>query len=183
VDALNSTDAWATGQTENVAPVGQSNTVALHWDGTAWTRIPTPDVAAQNGDFGHLLGVSALAPDDVWAVGIAANQPGTFGTGDQALIEHWDGNSWSVRGGFPADSRLVSVTAVSADDVWAVGSTGYSGSFKPLVLHWDGSVWNEVSTGGSGEAWLSGISATPSGDLWAVGYQDQRTLTILCARD
>ena len=182
VDALSSTDAWATGQTENVAPVGESNTVALHWDGTAWAQTPTPDVAAQNGDFGHLLDVAAVAPDDVWAVGIAANQPGIFGGGDRALIEHWDGNRWTVSDTLSADSRLVGVAAVSGDGVWAVGSTGYSGSFQPLVLHWDGAEWTPVSTGITGEAWLSDISATPSGDLWAVGYEDQTTLTLHCSR-
>jgi hypothetical protein len=181
VDGLSSTDAWATGQTENVAPVGQSNTVALHWDGQAWTRTATPDVAAQNGDFGHLLGVHAVGPDDVWAVGIAADQPGTFGGGDRALIEHWDGNTWTVSEALPADSRLVGVTAVSPEDVWAVGSGGHAGTFGPLLLHWDGTGWSEVSTGVTGEAWLSGISATPSGDLWAVGYADGRTLTLRCS--
>jgi hypothetical protein len=182
VDAVSPTDVWATGQTENVAPVGQSNTVALHWDGSSWTRTPTPDVAAQNGDFGHLLGVAAASSDDVWAVGIAADQPGTYGGGDRALIEHWDGISWTVSETLPADSRLVRVTAVSADDVLAVGSTGHSGTFEPLVLHWDGVNWSPVPTGVSGESSLSDITVTPSGDLWAVGTSDGRTLTLRCAR-
>ena len=185
VDAVSPTDVWATGQTENVAPVGQSNTVALHWDGSSWTRTPTPDVAAQDGDFGHLLGVAAVASDDVWAVGIAADQPGTFGGGDRALIEHWDGQRWIVSETLPADSRLVSVVGLSPDEAWAVGSTGHSGTFEPLVLRWDGTRWEEVPTGVTGQASLSDISESPSGDLWAVGLSEEnghgRTLTLRCA--
>ncbi len=186
VDALGPADAWATGQTENVAPVGQSNTVALHWDGMAWTRTPTPDVAAQGGVYGHLLGVSAVTPQDVWAVGIAASEPGIFGGGDRALIEHWDGQQWSVSVTLPADSRLVSVVGLAADEAWAVGSTGASGSFAPLLLWWDGTRWDEVPTGVAGEAWLSDVSESPSGDLWAVGFAQEnghgRTLTVRCTR-
>jgi hypothetical protein len=184
VDALGPADAWATGQTENVAPVGQSNTVALHWDGSSWTRTETPEVAAQDGTYGHLLGVSATGPDDVWAVGIAASAPGIFGGGDRALIEHWNGTSWTVGETLPADSRLVRVVAIASDDAWAVGSTGYSGTFRPLVLRWDGSRWNEIPVNVEGQASLSDISMSPSGDLWAVGDVEEnghgRTLTLRC---
>jgi hypothetical protein len=185
VDALTADDAWATGQTENVAPVGQSNTVSLHWDGSAWTRTDTPDVQAQNGVFGHLLGVDALASDDVWAVGIAADQPGTFGGGDRALIEHWDGASWTVSETLPADSRLTGAAAVSTDDAWAVGSTGYSGTFAPLILRWNGSAWDKVPFYVNSEASLSEVSVSPSGTPWAVGniVEDghSKTLTLRCS--
>ena len=187
VDALAPGDAWATGQTENVAPVGQSNTVALHWDGIAWTRSTTPDVAAQSGTYGHLLGVAAAGPDDVWAVGIASDQPGTFGGGDRALIEHWDGHRWTVSLTLPPDSRLVNVLALSPDEAWAVGSTGSSGSFRPLVLRWNGVQWDEVEAGITGQAALTDVSGTRSGDLWAVGTTEVdgkgRTLTLRCPRD
>ena len=59
--------------------------LAEHWDGSAWTRIPT----APDADLGELYGVAAVASDDVWAVGytpysIASRRP---------LIQHWDGRS------------------------------------------------------------------------------------------
>jgi hypothetical protein len=187
VDALGPADVWATGQTENVAPAGESNTVALNWDGSTWTRTPTPDVQAQNGSYGHLFGVSALAADDVWAVGLAGDQPGYFGGGDRALIEHWNGTSWAVSETLPADSRFVDVLAVSPNEVWAVGATGVTGSFSPLVQRWDGTRWEEVSTGVTGEAWLSAISRSPTGDLWAVGMSVEkdsgRTLVLRCTGD
>jgi hypothetical protein len=184
VDAITGDDVWATGQTENVAPVGQSNTVALHWDGSSWTRTQTPDVEAQSGTYGHLLGVSAGGSSDVWAVGIAGDAPGTMGGGDRALIEHWNGSAWSVKDTLPADSRLLGVAAPAPDDAWAVGSTSVPGSYRPLILQWDGIAWTEVSTPVAGSAGLNSIAASPDGSLWAVGSQQVdghgRTLTLHC---
>jgi hypothetical protein len=176
---------WAVGDTENIAPAETSNTLALHLTEVGWTRTATPDMPAADGKpYSHLLSVAEVGPDDVWAVGIAASEPGIFGEGDRALVEHWDGESWSVATTMPADSRLVKVLAVSADDIWAVGSTGFSGSFGPLVLRWDGTRWEEVPTGITGQAELSGISESSSGDLWAVGVSEEngrgKTLTLRC---
>jgi hypothetical protein len=184
VEAGASNDVWATGDTGNVAPVGQSNTVALHWDGSSWTRTDTPDVEAQNGTYGHLLGVSAAGSTDVWAVGIAGDAPGTMGGGDRALIEHWNGSAWSVKDTLPADSRLLGVAAPASDDAWAVGSTSVPGSYRPLVLHWDGIAWTEAPTPVEGSAGLAAVAASPAGDLWAVGSSQVdghgRTLTLHC---
>jgi S-layer homology domain len=60
------------------------------------------------------LGVTALSPSDIWAVG--AN--------GQTLTEHWNGSSWSVVSSpSPGSSYnyLNGVTAISSSDVWAVG--------------------------------------------------------------
>jgi hypothetical protein len=181
-------EVWAVGDTENVAPTETSNTLALHMTDTEWTRTSTPDVPAADGEpYSHLLSVSEIGPLDVWAVGIAASEPGIFGQGDRALIEHWDGSSWSVAKTLPADSRLVKLVAVSADEVWTVGSTGSSGSFGPLVLRWDGAGWQEIPTGVTGQGELSGITESASNDLWAVGVSDEeghgKTLTLHCTAE
>src|SRR5204863_8090882 len=102
-------------------------TLTLHWDGQAWTRIPSPNVGTFN-DCSALLGVDAVSSNDVWAVGyVDTTAPGTL-----TLIEHWDGAQWSI---VPSPSvsnstqQLNSVSAISSNDVWAVGFyTAYSGS-------------------------------------------------------
>ena len=45
---------------------GPYETLAMHWDGTQWAIVPTPNPGAG----GQLLAVSAVAANDVWAVGI-----------------------------------------------------------------------------------------------------------------
>jgi hypothetical protein len=45
---------------------------------------------------------------------------------------------------------LLSVWGTSADDVWVVGADAGDG---PLVLHYDGDAWEELSTGHAGTLW------------------------------
>src|SRR3954447_19732206 len=65
---------------------------------------------------GQLMAVTALAADDVWAVGTAGH--------NASLIEHWDGSSWQ-RFESPSLGRLTelrSISAVSPTDIWAAGA-------------------------------------------------------------
>src|SRR5690348_12217741 len=78
LDVLSETDIWAVGNFGHfVFPTPQ----VQHWDGVSWKVVPVPE-----GVDGDLLGVSALAANDVWFVGGAA-------TGGQSLVFHWDGTS------------------------------------------------------------------------------------------
>jgi hypothetical protein len=58
--------------------------------------------------------VTAVSSNNVWAVG---------GAGGNALVEHWDGTSWSIVSNLviAGSGGLSSVSADSANDVWAVG--------------------------------------------------------------
>jgi hypothetical protein len=138
VDALSATDAWAVGGSAVVDPLIE------HWDGTAWTQSPTPNPQK----YSHLYSVSAISPDDVWAVG--------------TLVLHWDGLRWT-KVAFP-DAVLYSVDAVTSDDVWAVG---YWNS-QPLTEHWDGTVWTVVPNPAASGT-LTGVTAISAEDVWAVG--------------
>ena len=53
----------------------------LRWNGSVWTRVPSP------GSDADLQGVTALSGSDAWAVG------GT--TGGKTLILRWNGQTWS----------------------------------------------------------------------------------------
>jgi hypothetical protein len=65
VHAIAPNDIWAVGTnaTCNFCPF---DTLTMHWDGTAWTRVPSPN---GNRDFSRLYGVTATSPGDIWAVG------------------------------------------------------------------------------------------------------------------
>ncbi len=73
------------------------------------------------------------------------------------------------------DSYLQAVSAVSANDVWAVGtySDQSSGGYSTLSMHWDGSAWSVVNSPNEGSSMLFGASAVSASDVWAVGaYYD-----------
>ena len=55
-----------------------------------WQIITSPNSSRQVNE---LHSVSALAENDVWAVGVSYNIERTLGS---TLIEHWNGSRWSV---------------------------------------------------------------------------------------
>jgi len=84
-----------------------------------WQIIASPNGPRQVNE---LHSVSALAENDVWAVGVSYNTERTLGL---TLIEHWNGSRWSVvPSPNPSSSvnKLNAVAAVSPNDVWAVGT-------------------------------------------------------------
>jgi hypothetical protein len=85
VAAVSATSAWAVGGTES--GVGASEvitTLIARWNGTKWTRVPSPTPGGHAG----LSGVAAISASSAWAVGEA-------GTG-KTLIERWNGTAWKV---------------------------------------------------------------------------------------
>src|SRR5437762_3193770 len=66
------------------------------------------------------------------------------------LILHWDGSQWSVfnLAYSPTNAVLYAATAVSANDVWAVGSyyDSATGKFRTLTEHWNGTQWNIITS-------------------------------------
>jgi hypothetical protein len=129
---------------------------------SAWNIVPSPNPAT---GYNVLLGVAAVSPGDVWAVGQASLPAVT-------LAEHWDGGNWSVVPG-PNVSGIASlngVSAVSSSDVWAVGSVGTLGSLKTLIEHWNGSTWSVVpSPSPDLSDTLQSVAAVSASDVWAVG--------------
>ncbi|HVF98963.1 MAG TPA: S-layer homology domain-containing protein [Chloroflexia bacterium] len=144
-------------------------TLVEHWDGSAWTIVPSPNVGTDNN---ALASVVAVAADDVWAVGNYLNE---FGI-SQTLVEHWDGSAWSVvesaNVGPLLDNYLTSIDAVAPDDVWAVGYYFNDVAVaQTLIQHWDGSTWSIVGSPNEGESnnFLYAVSVVGPDDVWAVG--------------
>jgi hypothetical protein len=174
VVALSPSNAWAVGYYHEGGATEQ--TLILHWDGVAWTIVPSPNVNARAN---ILLGVTAISATDIWAVGFFID-PEDFAA---ALTMHWDGAGWSV---YPTevingDEVLLAVDANGPSDVWGVGAFGnpiFGQAFGPLAEHWDGSLWEDTNApDADGENLLAGVSAISSADVWAVGYQSPELFT------
>jgi hypothetical protein len=166
-------DLWAVGYSTDSS--FNNHSLTMHWDGATWSIVPSPAVGND-----ILYAVDAVAPNDVWATG--RTQVGY--SSSRTLTLHWDGSSWTAVPS-PNDStgnnNLYGVAAVSANDVWAVGSAGSS---KTLALHWNGLSWSVIPTpsfnNASNEV-LVGMVASSSGDIWTAGQliqsSVQQTLT------
>lgn len=97
-----------------------------------------------------LKAVGVVGSADAWAVGTYQPPKGPTVLPGRAFTAHWDGTRWQdvpVPAGQTLD-ELDGVVAVSANDVWAVGSSTNLGSGNywshTLVTHWDGASWTVV---------------------------------------
>ncbi|GAA3341201.1 hypothetical protein GCM10020358_31650 [Amorphoplanes nipponensis] len=168
VKAFGPSDAWSVGWYHDASFHGEA--LLLHWNGTAWTQVTAPDPGTSGNS---LEAVAGAAPDDVWAVG-SYTDSGDSGVLGHPLALHYDGARWT-RAELPPQSGsgtfLHSVTALSPDDVWAVGSR--NGYHEPAAYHFDGAAWSEVPISvatGTGNNVLYGVAGTAANQVWAVGY-------------
>jgi hypothetical protein len=171
--ATSASNAWAVGGTNWFSP---SSTVAVHWNGTRWTRVASPTP----GGSAYFTAVAATSASNAWAVGLIGPGPGEPAA-NRPLIEHWNGTRWTtVRFPEPAlGGEFNAVAATSARNVWAVGRTGSNGTAQnTLIEHWNGERWTRVPSpnpAGAGNT-LSGVTATSYGNAWAVGVTNTGTV-------
>jgi len=129
--------------------------------------------------FGGVVTVAALSPADVWAVGTGPGVPtGGFSAHPTAVIEHWDGTSWTVvpspNPNPQGNNGLVAVAGVSASDVWAVGHQ----LLGPFTEHWNGKSWTIVTTP-AGVRFFGAMAASGAGTVLAVGQGTNQSGIIL----
>ena len=165
VAALSSSDVWAVGQ-------NGVQTLVEHWNGQRWVMVPSPSIST----YDVLTAVCAISHNDAWAVG--------FSIPDRYILMHWDGTTWSVLNGPPANSSaLLSVKAFATDDVWAVGYKDYDnthGTSSTFTLHWDGKTWSEIPSPNvaTGFQNLIGVDGAAPNDVWAVGSSSLGALAM-----
>jgi len=175
VRGSSATNVWAVGYFVNSNNVDQ--TLILHWNGSAWKLVPSPDPSGPALDQ-ELTSVASDSAQDAWAVGF-------YYTGlDKSMILHWNGSSWKqVTSPNPGSQGtfLYGVRSTSASSAWAVGSDFNGTADKTLIVRWDGSAWKQVTSPNPGGATqnndLSSVAVTSATDAWAVGDYDSGTGT------
>lgn len=166
ITCVSSSSCWAVGYTITFETV-QVQTLTLHWDGSSWSIIPSPNVGT---GFSALYGVACSSDSDCWAAGFSNG-----GSAAQTLIERWDGNAWTVQSSPNVGSQsnvLNGITCLSASYCQAVGYTGMAGAKNSLVMSWDGTTWtasalpNQLT---AEENTLYSVTCNSTADCWAVG--------------
>lgn len=69
---------------------------------------------------------------------------------------------------------LTAVAALSAGNVWAVGTTGTGAKERSVIAHWAGARL-ELTPGPKGES-LSDLAAVSTADIWAIGRDSKRAV-------
>jgi hypothetical protein len=165
-------DIWAVG--DLLAFDGQEIFALFeHWDGHAWTWTTLEDGVP------FLMGASADATNDVWAVGYNAEIIDENAT----LAVHWNGTNWqgtNTPNVGEGSNQLNGVLALAPNDVWAVGfstpvAPPQSAATLNLIEHFDGTQWSVVPSPNVGpnsvyqSNRLFGLTANSPNDIWAFG--------------
>jgi hypothetical protein len=177
VSGTSAGDVWAVGN-------WLGKTLIEHWNGQAWTRIPSPTAPSGQDIGSYLLSVSAISAKNAWAVGIyrqcvSGRYCGATGPLNlRPLILHWNGSRWRyVRAPALDDSDWLSaVDAVSARDVRIVGYTSprMGSRAATLITRWNGARWTSVqvaSPSRGGDSAFYGVTTLSATQAWAVGEQ------------
>jgi len=159
-------------------PNGSPLPLTEHWNGAAWTRVPSANTGIL-GEGDLLVSVSCASP----ASCIAAGEYELGGTGRPAtFVEQWDGKTWKiVTSADPARSyaALEGVSCKSATSCVAVGhyvtprNRFDFGPTKTLAERWNGTKWTIVSSPNPGTAIsdLAAVSCWSTTHCFAVGAQ------------
>lgn len=152
ITVISENDVWVVGQR-----VG-NNSWTLHWDGTSFQTVPSPNLDSSN----QLKDIDAISANDIWAVG-------------NYMVIRWNGSEWLPVPSAPRSAQYKRVAAISPNDVWTIA--GYTicpeiGGCMSSVgfLHFNGTQWIPVQPPATnGQLFLEDISATSSDNVWAVG--------------
>lgn len=158
VAVISPTNAWAVG---SYRASNTANGDILHWDGTQWSGFANPAASGY-----YLVSMAAISASDIWAGGCIP-----------AAFEHFDGTQWtwvdSAGGsGVEGESCVQGISAISTNDVWAVGWTQNGVDIDSTqIQHWDGTQWTLTPSpnAGTGSNQLFGVVALADDNVWAVG--------------
>ena len=128
VAALSTSNAWAVGFTTDLSR--STTTVILHWNGSKWNRVKSPN-PFPGGEGNGLLGVGASSGRSTWAVGA-----GFSGFDGNPMTLHLTGGKWRSVPTPINTGTLAGVSISPAGRGWAMGeSIGTTNSQHTLILH------------------------------------------------
>ena len=163
VDGTGPDDIWIVGTATGWGD-GRSTSIPLvvQWDGSRLIEHELPLLSTNRH---RLFGVTAIAPDDVWAVGMHRNVQRNF----VGIIYHWDGSDWTAVLN-PAEAivgaELNDVYALATDDIWTVGNVWG----EPLIMHYDGVRWKLFEVPPTATTSLAKVVMVATDDVWATSY-------------
>ncbi|MCX5366580.1 hypothetical protein OG864_48680 [Streptomyces sp. NBC_00124] len=146
--------------------------------GGAWKQTVLPGADAWNSRINDI----STAPDG------SAFFVGDQGTNSQGvLVGRHVAGAWQLTSstGLPdgtVEASLLSVSAASGQDAWAVGQGYTQDTYEhiPVVQHWDGRRWRSVQIPGSANWGLNQVEEVAPNDVWITGmdYDTGQSLAV-----
>ena len=151
--------------TSTLIPTATPTACGLGWHDVS---IPSPGTL-----YNELVRVSAISPDDIWAVGYQTSTPGV----PASATLHWDGISWQVVPS-PSPSNFVVLQGVAGSRPMMCGpsATARTSHWPCIGMALSGLLFDLHPP--ASPTSLTGVSALGSNDVWAVGDANGQTLVI-----
>jgi hypothetical protein len=154
-------------------------TLVEMWNGIAWSVVPSPSLGT--GRQAALQSVACASPKRCFAVGYDSSATSAGSLLDFALVESWQGGSWSVVPDpgpvQPHRSVLQSIACPAPNRCVAVGFQSPSGDpYQPdatLADVWNGSTWSTSASRnppGEEESTLQSVACPGPTSCVAVGF-------------
>src|ERR1700733_5034125 len=148
-------------------------TLFERWNGSAWSIVPSPNVATANDD---LSGISCTSATFCVAVGSSRVPLNAF----RSLALQWNGSTWTIVVSADTSSNLDNilggVSCKSPSWCMAAGDAyDASDAEQPMTQRWNGVSFSMVPTASPSvtkDAALDGISCVSQSDCFAVGFEE-----------
>ena len=167
VKAFAPKDVWAVGS-QIAAGMLQTRTLVMHWNGSAWSVVPS---ANPEPNIDSLHAIDGISSNDLWAVGQQARWEAITGVapGTRTLTEHFNGSRWSVAAtpNTADEDTLSGVAAVASAGVSLSGTSSHRGGSIPvdrtLAQRSAGTSWvtDPSANVGTTDNLLTGAAAIP----------------------
>ncbi len=149
--------------------------LAMRWNGTGWSRVPSPNPAG--GTSGTFVDIACSRLSACFVVGSYISNTSHA---SEPLVEQWNGTAWSVVASPkpPGTDRsmLKGVSCGTGTSCFAVGRSeiGSGGEgWRTLIEHWNGATWTIVpspNVAGHDLNDLAGVSCWSASRCIAVGH-------------
>lgn len=159
IEAIETDDVWFLGRWVGPYP-GTSSTrpaMAMHWDGSSFTLVPTPVLAGTQA----IHAADAFSSNEIWAVGGM-----TSATTPYPYVLRWDGSNWSHVVIPPAGvtSTVFDVAVLAPNNVWISAQRLVGTTPQNFLLHYNGTAWSQIAA-----PTIAPMHVTSSNDIWLAG--------------
>jgi len=181
VSCVTASNCDAVGSSTMALVPGSTSTLIEHWNGKAWSIVPSPNAPGPGSTSSSLAGLSCVRVSNCSAVGSYTNFSGSE---HMTLIEHWNGTAWSIVSSPNAtgatESELGAVACVNTTNCQAVGSSSNGTVTTTLVERFNGTAWSIVSSPnvtGATTSELFGLSCPSTTNCQSVGDSTTSSVT------
>jgi len=176
ITCVSASECWAVGYYSDRPGSQLYRTLTLRWAGGSWSIVSSANTDSAQANL--LNGVTCMSASECWAVGYSGS-----GSENRALIERWDGTSWSIVSSpniGTGANQLFSVACTSDTDCWTVGryypGPPVGGLAQTLIERWNGTSWTIVASPNVPDqgtnSQLLAVACASASECWAVGYSD-----------